>query len=207
MENNVQTMKIDFNDTMLGRGKPSQYKNGFYKGIITHVEQGTAKNTKNLYLSLTIEAVDASGTPNNVPIKKFVSLPIPNPNEAGHKPFKDNDQRSGMYKQARELIRTFEGSDFLPAFPVWDKETKQQFYPGTRDPMPSTEARALSDEIDSKTLKQLLVYWNEVADGASSLVDKEVFFGTKLNDAGWANVRYIRADAGEQEVITSNFTE
>ena len=205
MNTQEQAIKIDYNDSMLGRGKPAQYKDGFYKGVITGVTAAPAKGSKNLQLTLMLEAVDEAGTPCGTEIKHFVGLPIPNPNEPGHKPYKDNDGRGNMYKRARELIRTMLGDAFLPQFPKRRDDNKAQSYnPVTGEDITPTEAREMSDEVDRKTLTQLLVWWN---DAGTSLVGKDVFFATKLKDDGWAAVRYIRGDAGDNTVSYSDFTE
>lgn len=172
-------------------------KNELYQGTIVDAAKSVSNFNHNLQIALTIETVGG------VRLSKWITVPVSNPEVAGHRPYADEDARARLQQDCREFVATILGQDSLPVVPRKIKDTKTYVDANGTELSKgevSTAFREANDAINTQ-----IVAWFK---SPSELVGSSLFFGTymsKPNDKGnsYARVAYTRAEAGDREVLTA----
>jgi hypothetical protein len=206
---------FDYNETDLetGRGAPSRLrvtsKDEIFRGKITKVARSVAKKSGNLQLELKVRAL-AGDQEKGPPVTQWVTIPVPNPNIPGHRPYDDTDegreQKKKDFSRARSLIRAVKGEDGgLPPFARWDKEKKKSFDPESGEELTPKQAAEFEKKVNDATVRQLQTWFKTAGEGCE-ILNAQVYFGTREGNNGYTNLQYMQHDDGGKSVITEGFT-
>jgi hypothetical protein len=206
----VAPNSFDFNESDTKRSFP-QLAEDFYQGAIIKAERRVCpfNDSNDIGVEITVAPMDAGGTLQKVNARKWYGIPVSNPAVPGHKVSEERRQWDGKdigsdkdnyFRACREMIRAIEG-DVLPAFAKKQQGGDTYFDPTTGEAMDKQAVRAREKKINMLTLQKVKDYY--VA--PEKLKDTILFFRVK-HKKGFANISYLRHDAGDETPRTSDFS-
>lgn len=165
-----------------------------------------SKNPGSLQFVFDIKPLDARGKPAEASVRHYVAIPRANPLILGH--MLSNKQVFDAYTKMRETIRALEGQDALPRMPR--KADGTDYYVDANGKQLTPDEVKAAFNAGDAAVDAFLKKWYAADEagkrGVEDLKGALLFFTVRQSDNGYANMGFIRHDAGDMTVVPAAVT-
>ncbi len=184
------------------------------KGVVTEVQKvAVADKTSNLQLIVTLAPVTSDNKPGQPTQRRYIDIPVPNPNKPGHeftlkafgKELTGEEAKKEAFKQGASFVRAFE-PEAVPEYPFHkDDSGAGQWVDENGEPADNEAMTAATTARRKAVLAKLKEWYTNPA----ALTGATCFFvtGAPSGPDNKVYIKYLNSTDRGETVETENFTQ